>query len=161
MKATLFLLTAVTKLAPIFSKKREYGSKSERVQHEDAEVQRRRREFLMSGVPSELRYQTSASSIASAVASEYAPWPELSHVQQKTSAALVDCQLDVWHLVHQKDKLQLQAEYFDLDEKDIDFSWSRLQWPSTPMLKEEKCFMKVGEIFCIVLVNICECHMIN
>lgn len=51
----------------------------------DPEQARQRQQFLMSGVPEELKKQT-ATRIAAQVAADYPPWPQVNHVQQVDSA---------------------------------------------------------------------------
>ena len=59
------------------------GNKAQEVKKPslDPEQAKQRMQFLMSGVPEELRKQT-AKAVAAAVATEYPPIPTVSHVLQ-------------------------------------------------------------------------------
>ena len=50
---------------------------------EDPEVLRKRKEFLMSGVPTELKKQA-LNDTTITTCSDYVPFPEINHVQQLT-----------------------------------------------------------------------------
>ena len=118
------------KLAPIFAKKKPGELLDNRPKQplEDPEVTRKRREFLMSGVPSELKRQAACATPA-IVASDYAPFPDISHVQQRSS---VDSgSLDVWSLTVPENIRAMLKEKEELSEIASDLKWSSLQWKPT------------------------------
>ncbi|KAK7113127.1 ATPase family AAA domain-containing protein 5-like [Littorina saxatilis] len=120
------------KLAPIFAKKKP-AEAEESAPVEDPELVRKRREFLMSGVPTELT-RPAVNASPAIVASEPAPFPEISHVQQRTSSES-GC-LDVWSL-RAVEKIQAMLR-LELDPGVdaaplLGFKWESLQWqPTSP-----------------------------
>ena len=119
---------AVGKLAPIFAKKKTGDEKESANQpKEDPEVARRRREFLLSGVPSELKRQA-VCPVETVEGSDYAPFPDHSHVQQQDSAEPGG--VSVWTLaapdLEARLKKEEESEEFGMEE----LRWSSLQWPS-------------------------------
>ncbi|KAL8618288.1 hypothetical protein ACOMHN_061133 [Nucella lapillus] len=125
----------VGKLAPIFAKKaKEAVDSSPKEPQEDPEVVRRRREFLSSGVPSELKKQA-ACATACVVTSEFAPFPENSHVQQKLPVETGS--MDVWSLGSPVKMRGLYKEGEDRAEiKGADLKWSSLLWH--PLAHDER-----------------------
>ncbi|KAH9492804.1 hypothetical protein Btru_024754 [Bulinus truncatus] len=70
------------KLASIFTQVKSKGSDIKKIQPiVDPETLRLKREFLMSGIPEELKRQINTAANA-ALASDYPPFPKFSHVQQ-------------------------------------------------------------------------------
>ena len=79
--AECFIIAATKKLAPIFMKKGKKEEVNSPVKKPlDPEAEKRRRAFLMSDVPEELRRQ--AASAASAAICDYPPFPVINHMQQ-------------------------------------------------------------------------------
>ncbi|XP_059167277.1 ATPase family AAA domain-containing protein 5-like [Physella acuta] len=74
------------KLAPIFTLVKTKEDQKPAVPKEDPETLRRRREFLMSGIPEELKRQITIST-SQTISLDYPPWPEVSHVQQLPSTS--------------------------------------------------------------------------
>ena len=73
------------KLAPIFAKRSSAKlPKSPVLSSEEIEARRVRREFLVSGIPEELKRQQEASQ-SLAFCPTPAPWPVESHIQQRPS----------------------------------------------------------------------------
>lgn len=127
---------AAGKLAPIFTKLKG-GDQEEKVStrpQEDPEIVRKRREFLMSGVPSELKRQAEASAQA-VVLSEFVPFPEFSHVQQQGAA---EGNMNMWALSPLDGKLRLlHKDVFAEEISTTDTGWNNLQWTPTLQQKEE------------------------
>ncbi|CAL1526340.1 unnamed protein product, partial [Lymnaea stagnalis] len=72
----------IGKIAPIFTIVKSKDNETKIKQPaEDPETLRLRREFLMSGIPDELKRQMNSSTNSSIVA-DYPPFPTISHVQQ-------------------------------------------------------------------------------
>ncbi|XP_055955097.1 ATPase family AAA domain-containing protein 5 [Patella vulgata] len=75
-----------SKLASIFSTKKNEGTEPEIVKEpEDPEKVRLRQAFLSSGIPDEIKKQTEVYPVV-AVLPEFSPFPHISHVQQKTNS---------------------------------------------------------------------------
>ncbi|KAK6171608.1 hypothetical protein SNE40_019759 [Patella caerulea] len=75
-----------SKLASIFSTKKNEVTEPEIVKKpEDPEKVRLRQAFLSSGIPDEIKKQTEVYPVA-AVLPEFSPFPDISHVQQKTNS---------------------------------------------------------------------------
>ncbi|XP_076450106.1 uncharacterized protein LOC143286427 [Babylonia areolata] len=125
------------KLAPIFAKKtKESVDAAPRLPPEDPEVVRKRREFLLSGVPSELKRQA-ACATPSVSASDFAPFPEHSHVQQKEHGEAEN--VDVWCLGYPENMTVLCKETLagDGEMDSLCLEWSSLQWQ--PTCDERRC----------------------
>ena len=123
------LFLTVGKLAPIFAKKSgEPLSNASEQPSEDPEVARKRREFLMSGVPSELKRQAGCTAPA-VIASDCAPFPDVSHVQQRSSVESGG--LDVWSLAAPKNIRGILEEGKLAEMAALDLKWTSLQWQPT------------------------------
>lgn len=125
------LFLTVGKLAPIFAKKKpgEPLNNAPEQPSEDPEVTRKRREFLMSGVPSELKRQAACAAPA-VIATDYAPFPDISHVQQRSS--MESGGLDMWSLAAPKNIRGILEEKDKLTEMAaLDLKWTSLQWQPT------------------------------
>lgn len=92
---------------------------------ENPETVRKRREFLMSGVPSELKCQIQPIEPL-LVGAEYAPLPSISHVQQKE--LVEDGNLDFWSLPCPKHRLNLLSENYIEDICKENVKWNLLGW---------------------------------
>lgn len=138
------------KLAPIFAKKKP-AEAEESAPVENPELVRKRREFLMSGVPTELT-RPAVNASPAIVASEPAPFPEISHVQQRTSSES-GC-LDVWSLrAVEKIQAMLRPEFDPgMDAAPLlGFKWESLQWqPTSPAQGKSVSLLQVC-FFCFFL----------
>lgn len=126
------------KLASIFAKKKP-GEQLDNVPEElpeNPEVVQKRREFLMSGVPSELKRQAACTAPAT-ISSECTPFPEISHVQQQ--ASVESGSLDVLSLaVPENIKAMVQAKD-ELSKMEVSgLKWTNLQWQ--PIVNEHRKF---------------------
>lgn len=98
------LKKSAVKLAPMFLMgKNKQAEPSPKKPSLDPEQARQRQQFLMSGVPDELRKQT-ATRMASQIDADYPPFPRDNHVQQVSTELVPDkvTNLNVWTLEHRE-----------------------------------------------------------
>lgn len=96
---------------------------------EDPEKVRARQEFLMSGIPDELRRIIEATASA-CIEADYPPFPKVSHVQQILPQTVLSPTLST---------IKLRPT---LEEKDVfDCSWSKVTWStdSKSLIDSDQC----------------------
>jgi hypothetical protein len=151
------IVFAAGKLAPIFTKGK--GNEPQETKPapppEDPELVRKRKEFLMSGVPTELKRQA-ANLAPTVVFSDFVPFPDISHVQQKSSAQ--EDRFDVWSLSHLQQKFDFTKSADSTGLEGEEFlstkpQWTSLQWQPTAAVERKNFMLSVCCLF--VVLSLC------
>jgi hypothetical protein len=131
-----------TKLAPIFMKQSAAkANKSPVLTAEELEARRIRREFLISGIPEELKRQQEASQ-SLVLCPTPAPWPTDSHILQ--SEPVASSRFDPWNLPEARLVLRSLPQYQVAET----ISSSNLLPGGLPSTQQENISFEVGYQAC-------------